>query len=210
MKTRIRFVVVLFFVSLTASSQTKYAVEFVGGWLYNGVGVTPSDRFSSGISGGLGVSLFLSPSAELVGNTIFTYYPPIASRSVLVPFVYGVPYSADQSAYSCEIVLGPRFHGHGSSTVHPFLEIQGGIHVMRMVVESGVVPLRTTSGTEFLNIPGTDDVLLRGVLNLGGGVQFAPSPSLLINLQASLKLLMEKESGVNSYIPVMLSVQLPV
>ena len=211
MKTRIDFCL-LFFVTIGASSQTKYAVEFVGGLNYGGPGGKPISNYSDGISGGVGVDMMSGGDVELVGTTLFTYFPlnDRTRRSSPIPYDIVLPFAAEDKAYSFEVLFGPRFHGHGSSLIHPFLIAQGGMHLLSGVVPEGTIALHQTTATQFLNIHGTEDVQLRGLLNIGVGLQIAPMPSIRINLQASYKFLIGGESGVETFIPVMVSVQMPV
>ncbi len=219
MKTRSIVVCVLFFVSLTASAQTKYGVEFVGGMNYGGLNTDRTVRSPSAFTGGIGVVMNVDRQVEIVGSTLFTYFPPSKqqwSPPLLAPEFIPDPYAVyppDRNAYSCEILVGPRFNGHGSSFVHPFLVVQGGMQLLRMVEQAGYYGLpvpQDRAVTQFLNMHGTEDVQLRGVINVGGGVRFIPSQSIRLMLQASYKLMIGRESSIDTFIPVTLSVLLPV
>jgi hypothetical protein len=217
MKTRNFIVCVSFFVSVAALTQTKYGVEFVGGMNYGGIATNNANSATSGITGGFGVSMILGRDLEIVGNTLFTYFPPpeIGGRPLLmtshgfIPYPYPI-YPEDRNAYSCEIVVGPRIHGHGSSFVHPFFAVQGGMQLLRSAITQEYYLFTTRTGSQFLNIHGTEDIHLYGVVNIGAGLQFMPIQSVLLNLQASYKILIGAEASRNTVIPVTLAVQLPV
>jgi len=206
----------LFFVSITASAQTKYGVEFVGGLNYGGLGIDKTVHAPYAITGGVGVVMNVDREMEIVGSTLFTYIPPgeipPPPLTTYIPDPFSV-YPPDRNVYSFEILAGPRFNGHGSSFVHPFLVLQGGMQLLRMVEYTDYYGMPVPQGqsvSQFLNMHGTEDIQLRGVVNVGVGVQFIPSQSLRINLQGSYKFLIGRESSVDSYIPVTLSVLLPV
>ncbi len=211
MKTRI-IISLLFFVSISVSSQTKYAVEFFGGMNYAGFGMMQVNGSTNGITGGIGASILISRDLEILGTTLFTYFP---SSTAIVsgnprPYFVGAASGADQSSYSCEVSLGPRFHGQGSSLVHPFLLLQGGLHLMRTPVPDGWSGPRPMEAMQFFNIHGTEDMQMSGVVHAGAGVQITPSESIRLNLEVGYKLLIGGNSSANSLIPVVVSVQLPV
>jgi hypothetical protein len=117
---------------------------------------------------------------------------------------------SNERSYSCDVLVGARFHGFGSMFVHPFLLVQGGMQLLRTVPSESVYydPL-LRSNSSFMRIHGTEDIQLNAVVNVGGGLQFVPMHSLLINLQASYKILIGSGSTINSLIPVVVSIQLP-
>ncbi len=218
MKTRNLLTLVSFFVTISASAQTNYGVEFIGGMNWGLLSLDNTRYSPYAVTGGVGVIINAGREVEIVGNTLFTYFPP--SKNTSLPIYTGsfVPYPnypADRKAYSFELMLGPRFNGRGSSAIHPFLLVQGGMQLLRIVERSDYVIYDVTgvqdpSAPQFLNVRGTEDMQLRGLINVGGGIQFVPSQSLRVNLQVSYRLMIGKESSVDSYVPVTLSVLLPV
>ncbi len=221
MKTRNSVVVVLFFVSISALAQTKYGVEFVGGMNCGLLNLDQTKHSPYAYTGGVGVVVHATREVEFVGSTLFTYFPPSARTSLpvyresFIPYPFPI-YPADRKAYSFELIFGPRFNGHGSAAIHPFLVLQGGMQILRIVegAEYFAMPAlddrQASATTQFLNLPGTEDIQLRGLINIGGGVQLIPSQSLRLNLQVSYRLMIGRESSVDSFVPVTLSVLLPV
>ncbi len=212
MKTGFLFIALLFFVTTSGSAQTTYAVEFVGGIHYPGLGSASGPDAVNGISGGVGVSIVRNERLEFVGTTLFTYYP---APSVQPVYWYFIPNYAhpDQSRYSGDVTIGLRLHGHGSEIIHPFLVIDGGMRLLRADIASGpyVVPMpKLASRTQFLNIHGTEDMHLLGLVSLGVGVQIRPSKSLWLNLTARHQVVLGSDLTETTFIPVLLSVQLPM
>jgi len=188
-------------------------VEFVGGLTYGEVGAASNDRNSPGITVGLGVSLFAGKDLEILGNTLFTVFPQGRGviQAVPAPEIFAPFSTTPEGRYSCDILVGARLHGYGSAIVHPFLLFQGGIQLLREApAERWYGVAQIASNTNFLKMSGTEDLQLYGVVNVGGGLQFAPSQSLLINVQASFRLLFGTGSDARPVVPVIVTVQLPV
>ena len=214
MKTRSLVAYCLFFVTLATFGQTKYSVEFVGGVNYQGLGTTRTPGMSNGITGGVGVSLFVNPWTEIVGTSLFTYFPPPenASRSIVTSqFVPSPSYYPEEKQYSSDVTMGLRVHGQGSAFLHPFLTLDGGMRILRSVIRyDSYLLTQTPSAEQFLNIHGTEDIHMLGLINVGGGLQIRPTESVWLNVEAKLQILIGANSSVNTFIPVVVSVQLPV
>jgi hypothetical protein len=203
----------LFFVRLSATGQSSQAVEFVGGVSLPGAPAGPPSEALNGITGGVGVSLFLNERMELVGSTLFTYFPPPTNtrRSLTVVSFAPFPwYSWDQNKYSVDVSIGLRMHGRGSDVLHPFVVIAGGMRILRSEVTESAWVDQTGTTTQFLNIHGTEDIHLFGMMNAGGGVQIRPATSVWINIQATYQILIGSNNSVNTFVPVAVSLQVPV
>jgi hypothetical protein len=213
-KTRSLIAYCLFFVTLATFGQTKHSVEFIGGMNYQGPGMSPTGEISNGITGGVGVSLFVNPWTEVVGTSLFTYFPPLETTNRFVPspqFVPFPPYYPDEKQYSGDVTVGLRLHGQGSAFLHPFIAVDGGMRILRSVLSYDSYALaQNLSAKQFLNIHGTEDIHMLGLINVGGGLQIRPAESVWLNVEAKYQILIGSNSSVNTFIPVVVSVQLPV
>jgi hypothetical protein len=210
MKTLSFIILFLFLGTLTSNAQSRYAVEFIGGMKYNGLGSVSTDGSLNGITAGLGASVYLSKSAELVGTTLFTYYSPSNIRDSDYRPMYYYDTPNDNGQYSGEISAGLRFHGRGSQFIHPYLVFQGGMLLLRSTVFRYASVMPDVSSSQFLRIHGTEDIQMFGAINVGFGVQTRLSESVLLNLEAKYQILVLSNSSVSTFIPVAISVQLPL
>jgi hypothetical protein len=203
-------VLFLFFGTLASNSQSRYAVEFIGGMKYSGMGPSLTVERLNGFTAGLGVSMYLGTSAELIGTTLFTYYPPSNIRDGGYRPMYYYDALGAEGQYGGEISAGLRFHGKGSQFVHPYLVFQGGMLLLRSTVFRYASVMPDVSSPEFLNIQGTEDIQMFGTINVGFGVQTRLMESVLLNLEAKYQILVGSNSSLSTNIPVVMSVQLPV
>jgi hypothetical protein len=210
MKTLSFIILFLFLGTLTGNAQSRYAVEFIGGMKYNGLGSVSTDGSLNGITGGLGASVYLGKSAELVGTTLFTYYPPSNFRESGYRLMSNDAASMDHGQYSCEVSAGLRLHGQGSQLLHPYFVVQGGMLLLRSTIYQGAWVTSTPSATQFLNIHGTEDFQMLGAINVGVGLQACITESILLNFEAKYQMLVGSNSSVSTFVPVFVSVQLPV
>ena len=198
------------FGTVKGSAQSKYAVEFVGGTKLGGIGAATADGMLNGITAGLGVSMYVGKSAELIGTTLFTRYPPSKLRTVYnLPTLYGST-SNEEGQYSAEINAGLRLHGRGSQIFHPYLVLQGGILFLRSIVYEGARITASPSAAQFLNIHGMEDIQMFETVTVGIGLQSRLTESVLLNLEAKYQLLFGSIATVRTFIPVAVSVQLPM
>jgi len=202
-------VLFLFFGTLASNAQSKYAVEFIGGMKFSGLGSLTVGRLN-GFTAGLGVSRYLGTSAELIGTTLFTYYSPSNIRDGGYRSMYNYDAPGAEGQYSGEISAGLRFHGKGSQFIHPYLVFQGGMLLLRSTVFRYASVMPDVSSSQFLHIHGTEDIQMFGAINVGFGVQTRLTESVLLNLEAKYQILVLSNSSVSTFLPVAISVQLPV
>ncbi len=209
MKAKSYIVLLAFFCALEAPAQSRYAVEFIGGIKCGGLGPEGSGLWD-GFTAGIGASKYFGSTVELTGIVLFTHY----SQSNLVNVYHLSTYYGEapkqDGQYSGEIVAGLRFHGQGSRYIHPYLVLQGGILLLRSSLYQGGMFASTLSTNQFLNIHGTDDIQMLEIVNVGFGVQIRPTQSVHLNFEAKYQILLGPESSVESLIPVVVSVQLPM
>ena len=206
----------LFFGSIAAQAQTKYAVDFIGGMNYPDPGRNVASSSSVAITGGVGVSAFVDPKLEIVGSTVFTRFGPMASSAGLAPaldFIPGLDDKSDNNQYSADMMLGLRLHGQGPELIHPFLALDGGMRILRsagVAMYEGPILDQVQATTQFLNLHGTEDIYLLGLINFGGGIQLRATNAVWLNVEAKYQILIGKSPFTNTWFPIFVSFQLPV
>ena len=196
--------------SRTVEAQSKYAVEFFGGMKYNGLGQLRSTDALNGVTAGLGASVYFGKSTELIGTTLFTYFPPskpVVSGHTIIPSDAG---QVENGQYSSEVLAGLRFHGQGGEFIHPYLVIQGGLMFLRTTIYQDAWIMLDNSTTQVMNIRGTEDIQMLGTINVGVGLQTLVTKSILLNFEVKYQILIGSNESVESFVPVVVSIQLPM
>lgn len=214
MKDTIIFLLCFIAVSSTnLCGQSSYAVELIGGRILNFDGSLDGSR--GGISGGIGVSMFFNKNVEVVGNAVFSKFSPGTVNIPIIanaPFIYSPYYSNGENSYSCEISIGPRFHGNAIAFVSPYLLMQGGLYILKIggtAAVSDIAPQLDVM-TQFFNLHGTEDTEMRLFGSFGIGLQISPVRAFHVNLETKFQVLAGGRSRAIALVPILASVQFPL